>query len=253
MEPRIVHDELRLAPVIRAALVGLRRRIRQYVWIEGLSAAVAWLGAAFWLSLAVDWLFEPPKAVRGAVAAAAAIGLAVVFVRWIGRRAFVRLSDSNMAMLLERRFPQLGDCLLTAVVLAPRQRDASNCDPDMLAHTCSEAGRRLAGVELRRVFNFAPLRRSLLAAAALACAAAALAVAAPEALGVWARRSLSLSDELWPRRTHLAVPDFEKGPVKVASGGDFEVLVRADRKMPLVPETVDVRYRTDDGVRGARG
>ena len=161
-----IHDELRLAPAIRAALDGLRRRIRQYVWVEGLSAAVAWLGAAFWLSLATDWLFEPPKGVRGAIVAAAAIGLAVVFVRRIGRRAFVRLSDSNMAMLLERRFPQLGDCLLTAVVLAPRGCGQSECDPDMLARTCREAGRRIDGVELRRVFNFAPLRQSLMAAIA---------------------------------------------------------------------------------------
>ena len=117
-----IHGELRLAPAIRAALDGLRRRIREYVWVDGLAAAVAWLGAAFWLSLATDWLFEPPKSVRGAVVAAAAIGLAVVLVRRIVRRAFVRLSDSNMAMLLERRFPQLGDCLLTAVVLAARMR-----------------------------------------------------------------------------------------------------------------------------------
>lgn len=78
-------------------------------------------------------------------------------------------------------------------------------------------------------------------------------MAAPAAMGVWARRTLSLTDELWPRRTRLSVPDFENGPVKVASGGDLEVLVRADRNMPLVPETVNVRYWTADGVRGRAG
>ena len=50
------------------------------IWIEGLAAAVAWLGAAFWVSLAIDWLFEPPAVVRALVLAAAAIALAAVLV-----------------------------------------------------------------------------------------------------------------------------------------------------------------------------
>ena len=100
---------------MQAVLGTLRRRIRQYVWLEGAAAAVAWLGVAFWATLAVDWFFEPPVAVRGAMLAAVVVVLAAVVLQLIGRRAFVRITDGNAAMVLERRFPQLDDSLLTAV------------------------------------------------------------------------------------------------------------------------------------------
>ena len=43
----------------------LRRRIRRYIWLEGVAKATACLGAAFWLSLLIDRLWEPSRAVRG--------------------------------------------------------------------------------------------------------------------------------------------------------------------------------------------
>ena len=56
-------------------------------------------------TLAADWFFEPSAAVRGVMLALVALGLAAVVVRLIGRRAFVRITDGNAAMVLERRFP----------------------------------------------------------------------------------------------------------------------------------------------------
>ncbi len=103
-------DRPTLAPAVKTLLGELRRRIRQYVWLDGLAAAVAWLGAAFWVTLAADWFFEPSTAVRGVMLAVVAAVLAVVVVRLIGRRAFVRVTDGNAAMVLERRFPALERC-----------------------------------------------------------------------------------------------------------------------------------------------
>jgi hypothetical protein len=59
-------DRPTLAPAIAAMLGTLRRRIRRYVWLQGCAAAVVWLGVAFWATLAADWFFEPPVAVRAA-------------------------------------------------------------------------------------------------------------------------------------------------------------------------------------------
>ena len=99
---------------------------------------------------------------------AAVVVLGGVLVRLIGRRAFVPLSDASMATLLERRFPQLDDSLLTAVILCDRPLDAEQCNPDMLAHTCRQAAGRIGDVRLGEVFNPAPLRRSIVAAVLLA-------------------------------------------------------------------------------------
>ena len=79
-----------LAPAVKTLLGELRRRIRQYVWLDGLAAAVAWLGVAFWLTLAVDWFFEPSFRVRGAILGLVVGVLYAVLLQFIGRRAFVR-------------------------------------------------------------------------------------------------------------------------------------------------------------------
>ena len=59
-----------------------------------------------------------------------AVVLAVVLLQLIGRRAFVRITDSNAAMVLERRFPQLGDSLLTAVRLPVHSEGRHSCLPE---------------------------------------------------------------------------------------------------------------------------
>ena len=59
-----------LGSEIRHRLVQLRRRIRAYVWAEGICLALVWLGVTFWVGLAIDYLpvmlgaTEMPRAAR---------------------------------------------------------------------------------------------------------------------------------------------------------------------------------------------
>ena len=76
--------------------------------------------------------------------------LAYVIYRWIFRRAFVRMPDHSMAVLLERRFGQFHDSLVTAVELAEQPGHAEQFNQDMLAHTRQEAQSRTADVRVRR-------------------------------------------------------------------------------------------------------
>jgi len=236
-----------LRPAIRATLDVLRRRIRRYVWLQGAGAAAAWLGAAFWLSLALDWFFEPSPAVRGAVLAFALVGLVALFWGLAVRRAAVPFSYSNLAMLLERRFPEFRDSLLTAVDLAGVASD--ECNPHLLAETCRLAEVPIGQVRLSRVFNPAPLRRSLMAAAVFVVSIAGFIQASPDLAAVWARRALLLSDELWPRNCRLAIEGFDGGVAKVARGADLDIVAKADTSMPVVPDVVEVRYRGAGGLR----
>src|SRR5688572_31365991 len=99
---RISHKPI--APTLGALLDGLRRRIRAYIWVDGLAALVVLLGLAFWLSLGFDWVFEPPAPLRLAMIGAVGCGVVWLLYRFILRRAFVRLADRSMALVLERRF-----------------------------------------------------------------------------------------------------------------------------------------------------
>ena len=242
------HERPQLSPAVVALLRQVRRCIRRYVWLEGGAAAVAVLGLAFWAMLAVDWLFEPPRPARVAILALVAAAIVVVVFRRLGRRVFVRISDSNVATVLERRFPQLNDSLLTAVACSA---DDDEPGRTMLAETCREAQRHAAGIDPRLVFNPRPLRRNCGAAALLTISVISFAVFFSAAMGVWARRAFELSDEIWLRATWLAVVGFPGGVQKVARGSDLEVVATADTRAPQpVPEVVQVRYRTPGGAWG---
>ncbi len=241
---------IELAPQIRGMLARLRARIRRYVWIEGLAAAVVWLGLAFWVTLLLDWFFEPPAGVRLIALITVGMILLAVLVQRIAYRLMAPLGDANMATVLERRFPQLDDALLTAVALAGRKADPSDCNPEMLERTCREAAGRMEEVRLGEVFNPAPLRRQVASAMAISASVVAFALLQPAALGTWAQRSLALSPELWPRYTRLVVEGFDdEGRVKVARGSEFDLVAKADTSWPAVPEVVEVRYRAEGGRR----
>lgn len=238
-----------LDSTLKTLLDRLRRGIRRYVWLDGFSAAAVMLGMVFWASLAFDWFFEPAPIVRAGLIAVVGIGLAGLVYQRIMRRLLVPLHDARLALLLERYYPQFNETLVTAVELTDPQADKGDCDPEMLARTCRQAVDLAEGVEVRKVFDPVPLRRNLAVAVLLAVAIGAFAFHSPPAFGVWVRRNLLLSEELWPRNTRLVVDGFHGGVVKVARGTDLTVLAKADLGMPQVPGVVEVRYRTDGGSR----
>ena len=108
---------------IRAALGGLRSRIRLYVLAEGLAAVVIWLGLTFWAGFALDYLpvllgaSEMPQLARGVLLAIVAIGVGYVVYHWLLARLSVPLNDRSLALLLERQHRDFHDSLVTTVEL----------------------------------------------------------------------------------------------------------------------------------------
>jgi hypothetical protein len=246
-------QQSKLAPQIAGLLQRLRVRIRSYVWAEGLAAAVVVLGAAFWISLAFDWLFEPPWQFRALMLVATAAALVYVLHRLIVRRAFRNLDDADLAVVLERRFRDYRDSLLTTVELSEHMQHTQGFNTEMLRHTNEEAAQRSAAVELGDVFRLTPLLRSLLMAAALVVSVVVFAVACPEAFATWTQRVVLLNSTLlWPRANHVRVQDFPADRIrKVAKGSDFEVTAVADLTGRFtLPQYVQVRYHTEEGTHG---
>ncbi len=238
-----------IGPTLGDILRRLRRRIRAQVLLYGIASLVLLAGAIFWLSLAIDWAFEPSRGVRiGMIVASAAVGVAVIY-GLILRRLFVQLSDANLALLLERKFPAFKDGLITAVQLSSR-RSSGIWHQQMLAETIGRARDALRGADLDAVLNAAPTTRRGVWATVLTASVMVFAVALPDMFDVWRQRALALADIQWPRRTLLRVAGL--GPdntIKVARGGDVALLVQADT-VKQVPRSVEIRYQTEDGARG---
>ena len=247
-----------LAPNIQATLAALRARIRAYIWAEGLALALVWLGFMFWASLAVDWFFEPPWWFRLGVLVVTLGVLGWIVYRYLISRLLVPLGDASMATVLERRFGQLDDSLLTAVLLTEQHLDPEKCNPEMLARTCREAASRIGGVRVGEVFNFGPLARGAGGAVLFIISVVLFAVLFPDALGLWAQRNLAFGSEPWPRQSRfveiVAIRDHEEKPftdgvLKVARGSEVTILARADTQAPRIPRSVEIRYRPEGGSR----
>jgi hypothetical protein len=121
-----------LRPEIRDVLAQLKRRIRTYVLLEGFALLAVAVGGFFWLTLLVDWVYfrltalELPLWIREGIAIAAMALLAVGALVWIVLRYFARFRARALALVLERRFPELGTRLIAAVEMS-ESRSALRC------------------------------------------------------------------------------------------------------------------------------
>jgi hypothetical protein len=265
-----------LAPSIRAALASVRRRIRVYVWLEGLSLAVLWLGGAFWFSLALDyfpvlvWASEMPRAARGVLLAAIVIGGLYILNKYLFSRAFVPLADRSLAVLLERRYGEFHDSLVTAVELADGHHDTSTYSREMLQHTREDADIHAHRVRTAEVFNYRPLILKVLLALGMVASLAGFYAGNTPAFEIARDRLLLLHDIPWPRSAEIEVVSLElqraaaseetaaetqvldwgeSRELKVARGASALLRVRASAKK-LLPGTCRILYRTGDGDRG---
>lgn len=198
--------DTRVRPEIRSVLRRLRRRIRRYVLLEGLSLIVALLGVLFWLSLGMDRLYfqfvklELPVFVRAGFDLVV-LGLFVfTFIAWVAQRAFHRFRIKALALVLEKRFPELDDRLITAVELVDSTTGKeSDLTASMLSRTVEDVARNVTNLDVGDVFNRRPLWRAVTAAALLAVSVGFLAGTNLQAMEHWFAAYVSLDDEYWDR------------------------------------------------------
>lgn len=272
-----------LAADVQSVLGGLRWRIRLYVWVEGLALAAIWLGLTFWIALGLDYLpvvvgaSEMPLAARAILLLVMAGGFGYILFRWIGQRAFVPLHDRSMAMLLERRFAEFDDTLMTSVELSQRRPEQVEFNQEMFARTTEQAKSLVPNVRYGRVFNSGRLVLQILLAIGLLGSIAAFGARSSPSLIIAAERLFLLQDHPWPRQAHIEVVgievqrpataddpaprplvlSFADGKVKVAKGSNVTLRVRADLppKARFAPETCTVYYRSQarEGIRSESG
>ncbi|UUO08973.1 hypothetical protein M4951_11785 [Blastopirellula sp. J2-11] len=266
---------------LRELLGSLRRRIRLYVLLEGLALLVAWLAVTFWIGLAVDYLpvtfgaSEMPREAR-IVCLVAIYGVsAYIFYRWILIRLVARMSDTSMAILIERRYPAFHESLLTAVE-SPVEEDLTDVAfrEGMIRQAVTQALDNSRQVKLNEIFNPWPLTRNITLAVALLISVGAFAAISFDSFQIWGRRLYWLSDEAWPRLARIEVVGvevsrpsaasdgttaadvvevipFKDGVATVARGSSPKLLVRAKSDAEVVPAYCTIVYETADGARGS--
>lgn len=242
---------------IQRLFLALRRKIRFYLAAEGVGLWTFHLGLIFWFSLLADRFFEPSPLVRGIFS-----GVAIFFLLWDFWRVVLKpvmkpINDHGLAVLLEKRFPEFDDALLTLV--EPERVEDSSLRDEFLTRTQSELADRLAQFRFRPLFRFKPLILGLLGAVLAAASVGGFVIGAPELFHVWTERFIAFSETPWPRLVQMELPEsFSSGTLKVACGSDVQIRVRAGisqtavesgRHLNDVLRTVYFSYKTEDGIR----
>lgn len=272
----------RLGPAIAAKLDELRGHVRAYAIREAVCFAVLWCLIVYWIGGLIDYLpvqvgaSETPRGARLAMLIIMAGGIAWIVAFRLLPRLWAQLPTRSVALLFQRRFPELGSSLVTAVELLDEQESADEfvSNPEafeqMLHAAHAEAGRKMDGVDASDLVRWTPLN-VLTAATTIGILATVVAVAAnPAWAALWSKRLFGLSDSLWPRQANLradgvlltrpkftgeiagprALYPFESAIVKVPRGADVLLQVSADKTAEEVPEVCTIFYRQAGGNRG---
>ncbi len=261
-----------MRPEIAQVLDDLKRRIRRYVVIEGIAAVMVIAGVLFWISLGTDvaWFkisrLELPLLFRRAFLLLF-LGLTVVTAAsWIAFRMLRSYRAKALALVLERRFPELDDRLVTAVELseAPSPTDSSLSNA-MLEQTVQEAVRTIESVDLGSVFDSRPLRRAVVAATVLAVSILGFSVTNADAMERWYQAYIIGRSDYWDpfRKSEMTVQvlaqpgdrvrDFsEENTYKHPRGADLTILVTV-KEGKEVPGQVSLKHRSYGPSGHARG
>lgn len=231
-------------PSNTARLLGqVRRSLRFWSLLDGVTIALCLTTLGFWISLALDYLadvwLDAPWGLRLGVSLVWLAALLAVFSYWVARRMGDAARQSSLALLVERKLPELKDRLLTAVELSSSQHPFSR---SLVRESIREADSQLSGFQVSSLFERGPVIRRSLLVALLFASVVLLAAAAPAVAETWARRVVLLENVMYPRRSHLTVVGMP-GPVqKIARGRSFEILVEAAQDS-VVPKNVMVHVR----------
>ncbi|MFI4876195.1 MAG: hypothetical protein ACIALR_12680 [Blastopirellula sp. JB062] len=275
------HSQPEIPADLRDLLRALRGRIRMYVLLEGLALLVIWLAVTFWLGLAIDYLpvtfgaSEMPRAARIVCLIGIAGVSGYILYRWVLARLLTRMSDASMAILIERRYPEFRESLLTAVE-SPVEEELTEIAfrEGMIRQAVSHAVESSRQVKLNEIFNPWPLARNVAVAAALLISIGVFAVVSLDSFQTWGRRLYALSDETWPRLAQIEVVGvevsrpaiaadgttaadvievvpFKNGVATVARGSSPKLLVRARADAQVVPTYCSIVYQTADGAGGS--
>jgi hypothetical protein len=246
---------LRMSPsTLDHRLTDVRRRVRQVLLTYGLS----WLAAALVGSLLVvclaDWLVHFDDPVVRLI-----FGLGILAATaWVVRRHViaplqVRLTDTDLALRIEDRYPGFHDSLASSVQFLSSGSDPRIGSPALQRAVVEKTLERLDSLDCGDVVDTHEVRR--IAGIALGVCLTALLVAGlnrPLTTIALQRIAFPFSAPDWPRKTNLRllgsdlVPlEFDaEHPLQIARGDTFKVL--AENATGRLPSHVTLEYRLAD-------
>ncbi|MEZ5941991.1 MAG: hypothetical protein R3C18_11405 [Planctomycetaceae bacterium] len=229
--------QLHIPDSLREKILAFRRRVWTIKIVEAVAGAIAGVVVGYLATYALDRIVDTPQMVRGLLFAASIITCGMIpwaLDKWVWRQR--RLDQ--LARLLSRKHPSVGDQLLGIIELAESETE-------------QQRSRRLVEAAIAQVSENAEKRdfsdavpspkhgrRSVMAALLLFVAVGLFVATAAAARNAWARFSQPWSDV--PRYTFAAlepVPD----ELVIPHGEDFHFEAVLQEESEWKPEKAEVR------------
>ncbi len=237
----------------------LRTAIRRYIQLESISLVV--IACFVWalMGLLIDWGFlfqilgfdyvrEGSPSIQTFLRSGAQLiliaGVSYILIRYLFSRLFTPISTSDLAVLLERRFPkELGDKFVTAVELNDWEKAREHgYSPSMLEVTTRQAERDISSIAIDETLNKHRLRKLLALTTVCIIVTVAGLLFFPEVVATFLERGVLWRNVTWPRSTVMELADFNDRNKAVPFGNELKVVVRSAR-WALADRTVSEGWR----------
>ena len=233
----------------------LGRRLRLYTLLDGLSILFPAIILALLLTLLVDRAARLDRDLRTGQLLSGIVILGFIAWRRLWSPLRIPVGDSELALLVESKFPQLESRLISAVEFtrdgqpSPEQAARSSRLMDAVVQ---EANRRTTDLRFEDALAHKRARERAIMSLGCVAVVAILAITSGSALRLWFQRNVLLSDVQWPQRNRLSVTGLKDGKMLAARGDD--VTIWADVVPGYeVPRQVFIEFRPVLDETGATG
>jgi len=233
-------------PFVERKLAGLRAALRAVVALRGAAWVLVALAATVAATLIVDYglhrltLKHMTVAQRLVPLGLCLAGVAEAAWRLLLAPLLAPLAGEELALVVERAHPELGDRLISALQFRRGDGGARGTSGELAARVAVQLNEQARALRFADAVDGRPARRHALLALAAAGVVALLWLLMPALMRSWFRRNVLLADVPYPKRTELWVE--HAGRLRVVRGGTLDVVVRADPNL-AVPDAVTFHMR----------
>lgn len=196
---------------LRTLLQSLHQQLRRYSLLSGLLGLIIAAAVTFWATTGLDsgWFalkrIELPVGLRASLLAVMLAGALWLIFRNLVVPLWRRVQDHDLALLIERRFPEFQDRLITAVEGAQGLPESGPLTSQMMIRTVSDASRLSRHTQSNDVFDHVPLRRRGQIAGILLLSVMGMGAAVPETLPRWWKAFVRCEAVYHERTTDITV------------------------------------------------
>lgn len=239
---------------IPASLRGQLDEFRRQLWrikiLEAVIAGIIGLFASFLLVFALDRLWQTPGWLRLVILLAGTSLFAVFAPWWLHRWVWRHRRESQLARLIARRFPGLGDRLLGVIELQVQHEAADSMSPRLRAAAMEAVAEETARRKLDDAMPPARHRRWSLVVMVLSAAILTASIMVPRATSNALSRWLNPLGNT-PRYTFTQLEPMPH-TLAVPFGEAFEVTARLSTRTERSPEQGSARFGTQPPVHAQR-